>query len=274
MVTATGDGRVYSAPANERGEFELIGLPPGKYEVVAEAPPGFQSVLRAVELVDPRGCGRIDLAVKYDGRVIGRVVDVSGRPVPGLPLALDTRTDVSKPGGGTNRVRAFTGRDGTFEFHLVPPGNYVLGTNSVIGPDGRLTFPRAFYPGVIESSAADTVTVAVGEHPRLRDFILPESIKLVTVKGSVVDVEGRPVAKVSMGVMDDSEGPNVIGTGLMTGDDGSFTFSLVDSVRYEIIATQPAGTDVRTRETQSGKALFRASPASGPITIVMKPRTR
>ena len=66
MVTANGEGGVFSARTNERGEFELNGLPPGKYEIGPEAPVGYRSVPREVELFDPRGCGRIDLFVKYE----------------------------------------------------------------------------------------------------------------------------------------------------------------------------------------------------------------
>jgi hypothetical protein len=150
----------------------------------------------------------------------------------------------------------------------------LLGTDATIGVDGRPTFPRAFYPGVIEAGAADNVVVSVGERVQLRDFVVPETIKLVTVKGTVVDADGRPVQRARMVLRDDTEGPNIIGPPLMTGSDGGFAFSLVDGARYEIIVTHYIGTDVHTRETHVGQALFRASAAAGPMTLVMKPRTR
>ena len=274
MVTANGEGGSFSAPTDEGGEFELTGLPLGKYEISPEAPVGYQSVSRAVELRDPRGCGRTDLFIKYDGRVTGRVVDSSGRPVPGLPLDLVVPANMNKRGGGSNRIQAWSTANGAFELHLVPPGEYLLGTYPIDGVDGRLTFPRAFYPGVIEPGAADTVIVSAGERVQLQDFVVPETIKLVTVKGTVVDAEGQPVHDASIVLRDDTEGPNVIGPRLMAGNDGGFTFSLVHGARYELVVTRYIGTDVRTRETQIGIALFKASAATGPITVVMKPRTR
>jgi hypothetical protein len=273
MVTATGEGGVFSARTNERGEYELTGLPLGKYEISAEARDGYQSVSRAVELFDPQGCGRTDLIVKSDGRVSGRVVDRSGRPIPGLPLALVLLASADKRGGGTIRSHAWTAANGAFELHLVPPGEYVLGTNAIVGPGGRLTFPRAFYPGVIQPGGAENVVVPAGERVQLRDFVVPETITLVTVKGTVVDTNGRPQAA-SIVLRDDTEGPNAIGPRLMTANDGRFMFSLVPGARYEVSATREVGTDVGTRETHMGRAVFEASAAARPLTVVMKPSSR
>ena len=274
MVTATGEGGVFSARTNDGGEFELTGLPLGKYEISPEAPAGYHSVSRAVELFDPRGCGQIDLVVKSDGRVTGRVVDSRGRPVPGLPLALVLPVDLDKRGVGTNRIQAWTTPSGAFELPLVPPGEYVLGTNAIVGVDGRLTFPRAFYPGVIESDAADHVVVSAAERVQLREFGVAETIRLVTVKGTVVDAEGRPVRDASIVLRDDTEGPNVIGPPLVTGDDGGFTFSLAHGARYELSVMRYVGRDDRTRETETGMAVFTASAATGPVTVVTRPLRR
>jgi hypothetical protein len=273
MVTATGEGGVFSARTNARGEYELTGLPLGKYEISPAAPDGYQSVSRAVELFDPRGCGRTDLIVKSDGRVTGRVVDGSGRPVPGLPLALVLPADVNKRGGGSIRFAAWTAANGAFEVPLVPPGEYLLGTDAIVGPGGQLTFPRAFYPGAIQRRGAENVIVPAGERVQLRDFVVPETITLVTVKGTVVDTNGRP-QPARIVLRDDTEGPNMIGPALMTGNDGSFTFSLVPGARYELIATRDAGTGAETGETHMGRAVFEASAAARSMTVVMKPPSR
>jgi len=190
--------------------------------------------------------------VKYDGRVNGRVVDRNGIPVAGLAVALVLPADVDKRGGSTNRIEAWTAADGTFELRLVPPGEYVLGVNSIRGADGRLTFPRAFYPGVVQPSAAQTIVVPTGERVPVRDFIMPESIKLVTVDGIVVDGAGRPVSHAELALRDATEGPNIIGPRFVTGADGRFVFSVVDGGKYDVHATRYMGADVRTRVTHTG----------------------
>ena len=140
-VTATGEGRTVSTRADNRGGFELTGLPVGEYEVVARAPQGYAGVPLNVTINDPRGCGAPVLYVRYDSRVMGRVVDGRGGGIRGLPLDLVPTADVDKPGGSGNRVQAWTAADGTFELRLVAPGEYVLGFNFIRGHDGQLTFP-------------------------------------------------------------------------------------------------------------------------------------
>jgi hypothetical protein len=101
-----------------------------------------------------------------------------------------------------------------------------------------LTFPRAFYPGVVQPSAAQTIVLPTGERVPVRDFIVPESIKLVTVDGIVVDAAGRPVSHAELALRDATEGPNIIGPRFVTGADGRFVFSVVDGGKYDVHATR------------------------------------
>jgi hypothetical protein len=270
-VTATREGRTFSARTDDRGEFELTGLPLGKYEVLAKAPEGYEGVPRSLEIHDPRGCGAPVLYVRYDGHVIGRVVDRSGVGIRGLPLDLVPTADVDKPGGSGNRVQVWTAADGTFVLRLVAPGEYLLGFNSVRDHDGQLTFPRAFYPGVAEPTSAARVVVALGDRVRLRDFVTPDNIRLVTIEGLVVDEGGRPVPGASIALRDNTEGPNIIGPRFVTGEDGRFAFSVVESGKYDVHVTRYVGSDLRTREVQVAIVPFTASAGVPVLKVVMKP---
>lgn len=270
-VTATGEGGTFSARADDRGEFELTGLPLGKYEVVARAPRGYEGVLRNVEVHDPRGCGAPVLYVRYDGRVTGRVVDRHGGGIRGLPLELVPSAEVDKAGGSSNRVQVWTATDGTFELRLVAPGEYLLGFNSIRGHDGQRTFPRAFYPGVAEPTCAATITLAAGERVRLRDFAVPESIRLVGIHGVVVDEAGRPVGDASIALRDNAERPNIIGPRFVTGDDGRFAFTVVGGGKYDVHVTRDVGSDLPTREVHVAMVPFTASAGTPVLTVVMKP---
>lgn len=256
-VTATGGGRTFSARTDTRGAFELTGLPPGTYEVVAKAPEGYEAVSRRHEIHDPRGCGPLPLFIRYDGRVTGRVVGPRGA-VRGLPLELLPAPDPRKP-AADNRVQAWTAADGTFELRLVPPGEYVLTFNSILDFDNRLALPRAFYPGVTDPTAAAPILVSAGARVPLRDFVLPDGIPLVTVEGIVVDPAGQPVREASIVLSDSSEGPNAIGPRFTTGDDGRFAFTVIDGKKYELHATRYVGSDSQTREAHIGMMPFMAS---------------
>jgi hypothetical protein len=270
-VTATGDGRTFSAHTDDRGEFELTGLPLGKYEVVATAPQGYDGVPLNLKIDDPRGCGAPVLYVRYDGRLIGRVVDGRGGGIRGLPLELVSTADVDKAGGSSNRVQVWTATDGTFELRLVAPGEYLLRVSSIRAHDGQLTFPRAFYPGVAEPTGAATIMVSGGERVRLRDFVIPENIRLVTIEGVVVDEAGRPVPDASIALRQNTEGPNIIGPRFVTGDDGRFAFSVVEGGKYDVHVTRYMGSDLQTREVQIAMVPFTASAGAPVLKVVMKP---
>jgi hypothetical protein len=92
---------------------------------------------------------------------------------------------------------------------------------------------------------------------RLGNFVVPESIKLVTVPGIVVDEAGRPLRGAIVALRDRTEGPNVIGPRFVTGDDGRFAFSLVDGGRYDVHVTRYLGDERRPSEVQNSVAVYR-----------------
>ena len=269
-VTAINDDVRLSTFTNSAGEYVLRGLAPGKYEVRAEPPEGYEPASTTVNAFDPRGCGTTDLWIKYDGRVTGRVVDRKGAPVAGVPIDLVPAADVDTIGGGVRRVSAWTGADGTFEMRLVPPGEYVLGFSSIRTHDRKLTYPRAFFPGVVSAADAAPVVVAIGQHPSLGPFVMPEAIRLVTVNGLVVDADGRPVNGAVVVLRDNTEGPNMIGPRFVTGPDGRFTFSVPEQ-RYDVHVTRSAAVNPDKQETHTAITRFTASAATPFITVVVNP---
>jgi hypothetical protein len=270
-VTATSGEQQFSTVSGASGEYVLPDVPAGKYVVAAEAPPGYEPVVRQIDVRDPQGCGPADIVMKADGRVSGRVVDSRGVPVPGLPLDLVVEAERDLLGGSQKRVSGWTGPDGAFEFRLVPQGEYVLGFNTTRGNDGRLALPRAFYPGVVEANDAGTIKVAAGERVQLQDFVVPQAIRLTTVKGVVVDVDGRAIGGATVTLRDDSEAPNVIGREFKTTDDGYFSFAVVVGVRYDLHISRrvtPNGTAPRNHVTTK---YFTAAAGLPIMTVVLKP---
>jgi hypothetical protein len=271
-VTATGAGRTSSVRTNDRGEFQLTGLTVGTYDLIATAPDGYDAVTRTLQIHDPRGCGLTALFIRHDARVIGRVVDRRGSGIGGLPLELVPSGELDTPGGSVERSQTWTRSDGTFELRLVQPGEHLLGFNT-IRPynNARLTFPRVLHPGVLEPTAATRVKVTAGERVRLDDLVVPESVKLVTVPGIVVDEAGRPVLGANVVLRDRTEGPNLIGPRFVTGDDGRFAFSVVDGGKYDVHVTRYLGDELRPREIQTSEVPFTASATTTLVTAVMRP---
>ena len=162
-VTASGGGLTFTTRADDRGEFELDGLPLGEYEVTASAPAGYHAATRTLKIHDSRGCGDLTLFINYDSRVRGRVVDSRGDGVGSVPLELVRASDLNLASPRNLTVRASTEPNGTFELKLVSPGEYVL----------LLGVPRRqFYPGVVDAAAAERIPVKAGERVHLRDVII------------------------------------------------------------------------------------------------------
>ena len=272
-VTATGGGRTVSARTNDRGQFELNGLVLGKYELVVTPPAGYQGAARTIDIHDPRPCGVQTLLVRYDGRVSGRVINGRGGGVAGLPIELVRRADLDREDGRVSRVQGWTLADGSYELRLVDPGNYVLGLNWIRPFNGRPTGPPVYFPGVTARADAATIAVSVGERVRLRDFMIPDSLRLVTVAGVVVDEAGRPVGEAQIYLRAEAPGP-VIGPQFVTGADGRFAFTVRDGVRHDVHVTRYIGDEFGTTEVQTAIVPFTASSATPSITIVMRPNTR
>jgi hypothetical protein len=70
-VSATGEGRTFSATTNDLGEFVLTGLRLGAYDLTTKVPQGYESPPGKIAIHDPRGCGEVGLTVWYDGSLIG-----------------------------------------------------------------------------------------------------------------------------------------------------------------------------------------------------------
>ena len=249
-VTATGESRTFSAKTNDRGEFDLKGLPLGKYELKANAPDGYDSIAHTVEINDPRGCGTTTLYTRYDGGVLGRVVDRNGVGIRGLLVGLVPTADVNKTEVSSGRVQAWTAADGTFELRLVPPGDYLLEFHSIRGTK---------------------VVLAAGERVRLPNFVVPERLSLVMVNGIVIDEAERPVRDATVVLRDNTEGPNIIGPRVVTAEDGGFAFALVEGAKYDVHVTSYLGTDPQTREMQVSIVRFTAAPGAPVVRVVMKP---
>jgi hypothetical protein len=193
-VTLERNGRSYSGTTGEDGTFMLEGLEAGKYTVRVTAPtqyhaPGFP---RELDLRDTRACADIAVALLYDGRVGGRVLNFERQPVAGLTLELTVRGALDQP-YGPRRLRTTTAADGSYEFARVPPGKYVVGVNTQLDRTGGVPEGRAFLPGVRAPASARDILVGAGERVRAADFILPDDVRYAAITGVVLEPDGATV---------------------------------------------------------------------------------
>jgi carboxypeptidase family protein len=144
LVRAPG---VAGQQTNDRGEFRLFGVAPGRYLIeatVGEAVtgweindlPGFQtsyfpgtaqpSQAQPVEAADDQDALNVEFALARGatGTISGRVMTASGAPFDGaLHIIPTSRSHAVVPGNFPSRA---TASNGAFHFAGLPPGEYVL----------------------------------------------------------------------------------------------------------------------------------------------------
>lgn len=142
---------------DEEGRFEIVGLRDARYELVAEGGGGGR---RATAIARPGD--EVALALADLGGIEG-VVTLDGQPLERFAVRVE---------GPTSRSRQVRDGGGRFSLDRLEPGTYRL---VVTAPDG---------------SGRAEVTVGAGETVT-RDVVLEHA---VTVRGRILDREGKPIA--------------------------------------------------------------------------------
>ena len=151
------------------GRFRISGLPAGNYKLNLQLPETLITSQPEREItVADKGCALVSWFVTDNGRVLGRVVNADGEPVPNIRITLVTPNDGQTMQPVANRavVSERTGDDGNFTLSAVPRGRYVLAINHQLYPGSKDTttgYPPSFYPGVIDETQAQTIIIGPGE---------------------------------------------------------------------------------------------------------------
>ncbi len=158
-VTALGnESRLVYVRCEADGSYTIVGLPPGRVELFAEAAPSSESDVVALTLREREPVDEVTLVVRPKSRLRGRVLGPSG-PVPGALVGW-------RPVGRQLSLTAVTGSNGRFEVDL---------------------------PGVMP--AADIVIVAAGLPRVLRRVLASDEVVDIAIGGDAgLLVVGGPAA--------------------------------------------------------------------------------
>jgi hypothetical protein len=238
-VTLRGSGFGQATAVTDReGRYELM-VPAGRYQVTAALPPGLTMPhgARVIELPDNRGCVEANLWADYPGRVTGRVVDDSGTAVPNLTVELIAADTWDVPG---SRLRGVTDLSGRYSISGVVPGSYVVGVvaGSKREPDG-FDPQYLFAGGAITKTRARRVEVRGGRERAVGDLTLPRGVRIVQIRGIVVDMNGRPAAGVKVRTKADFDDSSFPWTTIRTDTRGEFSFALAEGLRHRLVAEPP-----------------------------------
>jgi hypothetical protein len=262
-------GRVMSTrsfPTNDRGEFRLYGLQPGRYFVsaslgapgMAEAPTFYPSVTTATDALaievkagqESSGVSMQLLPNPY-GAVAGTVTDSKGAPYSAGFVGLIP----ARPDGVTLssvQLTAIPDSTGRFKIVNVSPGDYRLEVMSrawleKIGQSGRIGSAGlgevASFPVTVMSGRTEEVAVQAGPGFRVRGHVF---------------IDGAPAsgaAATAIRVAAYSTSTNISGTGVPAGaevlPDGSFVLTGVQGPRL-FRPEKPAAKTYFARTTAAG----------------------
>jgi hypothetical protein len=246
------------------GQFELVGVPPGRYRLAVDPGPASGRYL-AARYPDPAAeesqpltvtagqvLERIVVTLPRAAVISGRVVDESGNPlshvsITAQELLAGERRRMAASVGSTSR----TDDTGSFRVFGLRPGEYVL--SAIVLPQFAMPVgtapmpgsqPPTYYPGTGSLAEAARIRLAAGDEHGPVSFVFSQ-VRLSTIRGTVIDANGQPASTVSVNIRTtetQGTGPMTIG-GRTTSSDGTFEVSRVPPGQFTLSVSHygPAG---------------------------------
>lgn len=241
-IVVKGAGGTFEAVTNEAGEYRITGLPAGEYDAFPQLPPhlgaiashdtvdrfGSYSGHKPIALSD-RSCADMSFGVQFSGVVSGKVVDDKGEPAKEVHINLALAENAEK------YWSAWTDEEAHYEFHMVQPGNYLVGVNLRWAPDRDDPYRRTYYPGVNDKSEAGLIVMGEGERLKGYDLTLPPRLVEREVQVMVVWPDGKPVSGAS--VRAEVSEATTSRESAHTDEKGMAVIKLFENYRYIVIAS-------------------------------------
>ena len=238
---------------DESGRFVFDKLPAGDYQIQVEKPgylnttygqtrPGTDTPGRQIHLRDGERLERLEIPISHGASIAGVVRDDRGDPVFPATVTVYRWSTME----GVRRLRgvqtAETDERGRYRVSMLPPRDYVVGAaaSEEVIPQGSNTTPMlghapSFFPGGPSPQQTSTLTMRLGEERADIDFQLPV-VPLGSVKGIVVDSDGKPVPELHVSLTGaGSDGPESL-LSMVTDASGKFEFDRVLPGSYLISA--------------------------------------
>jgi protocatechuate 3,4-dioxygenase beta subunit len=229
------------------GRFELLGLRPGAYRIVARHPDFAPAVAGGLVLASG-GEQRADLVLQLGSRVAGRLVGASGRPARGRVYVQELD---GQPAGPLLRdaLQAEAASDGRFAISHVPPG---VQTIAVLSP----------------GHASRRLEVRVRAGDSQVDLGVIELETGLTIRGTVRDGGGSPVAGADVRAL--QSGPGGAPSGRLvearSDADGAFVLAGLNPGGYRVMAAAGGYGRVNRQAEAGAEDVELVLDAAGAIT--------
>lgn len=241
-----------SAISSDTGEFEIRGVPEGRYLLAAQVPrerPQFLFTTygsrrpfdrgTTIDVAEGAVVRDIELRIGRAGVISGRVVNELGEPVAYVSVsALLRRAGTESGSAGPPRETDDLGR---FRLFGLAPGEYIIkaepGDYGTANPFDKTTERRyvpAFYPSALAPEEAQPLTVEAGQEVADVEIGLRRT-RTYRVSGAVLSARGDRFSR-SVGVSYSRTGSHSWG-GNSTLPDGTFAVSALAPGEYTFVAS-------------------------------------
>ena len=264
----TPDGRI-EARTDADGRFTMTGVPLGPRMVRSDVAPG-ERVESRINLEFKEDCAEVFATPSPTGRLIGAVLDHTGKPMAGADVNVVPAASPGVIGRG-----AETGPSGAFSISGLEPGSYHVSVGGIGAPTNTYPYVRVFHPGVVDRRTAQVVTIGV-DTVRLPATRLGPPVELVAIVATIVCRDGTIPASASLSaeqfpIVPDRYGQKDVGPS--TSSDGRATIRVVAGHRYlvrgEITVKVPfpeGGFGTSWRQTEP----VEVDPAAPPPRLVIR----
>jgi hypothetical protein len=226
-----GRGRkIYSGKTDEKGNFEIKGLPAGDYRLGADIGDAFALELESTEEpvhVEPHGCFQADLTALNNATIRGRITLPAGLKVEGTEVLARATT------GAGYDLKGVADPDGRYEIVGLSPGEYVVGINLGSNyPRAEAPFPATYYPGTRRLEEAKKFVIQGPAHFSDVDISVPVAGEVVTLTIQATFEDGRPAPEQLVGLSNDGANFRI---GHDTDAQGMATLRAVRGTRYFVM---------------------------------------
>jgi protocatechuate 3,4-dioxygenase beta subunit len=190
---------------DEKGDYAILGLPDGKYYVLAEFWSEWFSVAKfydnvtepkdatpvAVKIGETVSGINFQLSVKIpNGVIVGRVIDLNEKPIANayIQIQLISGSD-SEPNQTTFWMSVVTDFDGNYRAERLPAGSYLVSVWTQVG----WQYIQRWWPDADSPETAKPVVITEDMSPGPINFKLPVTSGSAVITGMVTSSEGEPL---------------------------------------------------------------------------------